>query len=336
MLVTPQISIPVGVTFDQPAPALSAWSKTEKALKQPGVATQQRRPNPAPHPHDPTTQDLARRLFAQGNAHHPDLRGHWITAEALYGTAPCVDGAAALFGGGQVISQIRSHQNVRVQQREQPVADYCATHPGTPHTLRIRGGQEVVAIVGRAKWYVSSHNTQRVVVALNYEGEDTYRDLLASDLTWRTRDMVQGQTLRWLVEVCVPDWKSHEGWSPLTTPPGAEGARHRVILSLLVDHALFVHPDPHAQLTHTLPAYTGGSLRANVPVACLVNVIENLVSSDTPQAQRHRCTHAFHQVLAFGHAKQHMIQRQLGRLEPTPALKDRADEGMRNIPVLST
>jgi hypothetical protein len=31
-----------------------------------------------------------------------------------------------------------------------------------------------------------------------------------------------------------------------------------------------------------------------------------------------------------------MIQRQLGRLEPTPSLKYRADEVMRRIPVLST
>jgi hypothetical protein len=31
-----------------------------------------------------------------------------------------------------------------------------------------------------------------------------------------------------------------------------------------------------------------------------------------------------------------MIHRQLGRLEPTPFLKYRADEVMRNMPVLST
>ena len=134
----------------------------------------------------------------------------------------------------------------------------------------------------------------------------------------------------------MQDWKSHEGWSQWTKQPGEEGARHSVILSLLVDHALCVHPDQHAQLTHNLPAYTVGSLRANVQVECLVNVIEDLVSSDTPQEQLHRFTHALHQVFAFGHSKKHMIQRQLGRLEPTPSLKYRADEVMRNIPTLST
>ena len=111
---------------------------------------------------------------------------HCITADALYGTAPFVDGASAMFGGVQVISQRRSNQKVRVQKREQHVADYFATHPGTPQTIRIRGGQEVIAIVGSARLYVSSHKTKRFVVALKYEGEDTYRSLIASDLTWRT------------------------------------------------------------------------------------------------------------------------------------------------------
>ena len=336
VLVTPKISIPVGFAFYQPAPELSAWYKKEKALKKQGVAKKQRPSKPAPNPHYPTKQDLALRLLAQFKGQHPDVRVHCITADALYGTAPFVDGASVMFGGVQVISQIRSNQTVRVQKREQPVADYFATHPGTPHTLRIRGGQEIVAIVGSARLYVCAHHTKRFVVALKYQGEDTYRYLIASDLTWRTLDIVQGQTLRWLVEVFIQDWKSYEGWSQLTKQPGAEGARKSVILSLLVDHALFFHPDQHAQLTHNLPAYTVGSLRAHVHVECLVDVVANLVSSDAPQEQLHRFTQALHQVFAFSHSTKHMIQRQLGRLEPTPSLKYRADEVMRNLPALST
>jgi len=241
-----------------------------------------------------------------------------------------------MFGGVQVLSQIRSNQKGRVHKREQHVADYFAPHPGMPHSIRIRGGEEVSAIVGSARLYVCSHKTKRFVVALKYEGEETYRYLIASDLSWRTLDIVQGQTLRWLVEVFIQDWKSHEGWSQLTKQPGEEGARHSVILSLLVDHSLFVHPDQQNQLKNNLPAYTVGSLRANVQVECLVDVIDDLVSSDEPQDKLKRFTRALHEVFAFGRSKKHMIQRQLGRLEPTPSLKYRADEVMRNIPVMST
>ncbi|OLE45604.1 MAG: transposase [Cyanobacteria bacterium 13_1_40CM_2_61_4] len=336
VLVTAKISIPVGFVFSQPAPELSAWYKKDKALKKLGVPKPQRPPKPAPDPRYPTKQHLALHLLEAFKAHHPDIRVHCITADALYGTAPFVDGASALFGGVQVLSHIRSNQHIRVGKREQHVADYFATHPGTPHRIRIRGGDEVVAMVGSARLYVCSHKTKRLIVAIKYEDEETYRYLIASDLSWRTLDVVQGHTLRWLVEVFIQDWKSHEGWAQLTKQPGEEGARHSVILSLLVDHSLFVHPDQQDQLKNNLPAYTVGSLRAHVQVECLVDVIDDLVSSDEPQEKLKRFTTALHEVFAFGRSKKHMIQRQLGRLEPTPSLKYRTREVMRNMPVMST
>jgi hypothetical protein len=247
-----------------------------------------------------------------------------------------VAGAAVLGGGVPVSSPRRSHQNVRGHKRAQQVADSCATHPGTPHTIRIRGGDEVIAIVGSARLSGCSHKTKRFVVALQYEGEETYRSLSASDLSWRALDIVQGQTLRWLVAVFMQDWKSHEGGSQVTKQPGDEGARPSVILSLLVDHRLFLHPDQQHQLNNNLPAYPVGSRRANVPVECLVEVIDDLVSSDEPQDKLKRFTNAVHEVFAFGRSKKPMIQRQLGRLEPTPSLKYRADEVMRRMPALST
>ena len=336
LLVTAKISMPVGFVFYQPAPELSAWYKKEKALKKQGIPKPQRPPKPAPNPQYPTKQHLALRLLAMFKAHHPDIRVHCITADALYGTAPFVDGASALFGGVQVLSQIRSNQHIRIGRRAQPVADYFATHPGTPHRIRIRGSDEVVAMVGSARLYVCSHNTKRLIVAIKYEDEETYRYLIASDLSWRTLDVVQGHTLRWLVEVFIQDWKSHEGWAQLTKQPGEEGARHSVILSLLVDHSLFVHLDQQHQLKNNLPAYTVGSLRAHVQVECLVEVIDDLVSSDDPQDKLKRFTKALHEMFAFGRSKKHMIQRQLGRLEPTPSLKYRGHEVMRHMPVMST
>ena len=142
--------------------------------------------------------------------------------------------------------------------------------------------------------------------------------------------------MRWLVEVFIQDWKSYEGWSLLTKQPGEEGARHSVILSLLVDHSLFMHPDQQGQLKNNLPAYTVGRLRANVQGECLVEVIDDLVSSDHPQEKLQRFTQAVHKVFAFGRSKKHMSQRQLGRLEPTPSLQYRAYEVLRTMLVMST
>jgi hypothetical protein len=138
------------------------------------------------------------------------------------------------------------------------------------------------------------------------------------------------------MEVFIQDWKSYEGWSQLTKQPGDEGARHSVILSLLVDHSLFLHPDQQAQLKNNRSAYTVGSLRAHVQAECLIDVIDDLVSADHPQDQLQRFIKALHEVFALDQSTKHMIQRQLGRLEPTPSLKYRAYEAMRNIPVMST
>jgi hypothetical protein len=107
LLVTPKISIPVGFVFYQPAPELSAWYTKEKILKKQDVPPKQRPPKPAPNPQYPTKQQLALRLLEAFKGHHPDIRIHCITADALYGTAPFVDSASALFGGVQVLSQIR-------------------------------------------------------------------------------------------------------------------------------------------------------------------------------------------------------------------------------------
>ena len=132
-----------------------AWYKQDKVLKKQGVPTKQRPPKPPPNPRYPTKQALALHLLQQVKVQHPDLRVHCITADALYGTAPFVDGASAMFGGVQVISQIRSTQNIRVYQHEQHVADYFATHPGTPHTIRIRG--EEVRCQGEHSGILTSH-----------------------------------------------------------------------------------------------------------------------------------------------------------------------------------
>src|SRR5499426_1722868 len=64
VLVTPTISLPVGVVFYQPAPELSAWYKTDKILKKQGVPAQQRPRKPAPHPQYPIKEQLALRLLA--------------------------------------------------------------------------------------------------------------------------------------------------------------------------------------------------------------------------------------------------------------------------------
>ena len=83
VLVPPQISIPVGVVFYQPAPECSAWDKTDKGLKKQGIPARQRPRKPAPHPQYPTTEPLALRFLASFKAQQPEVRIHAGMADAL-------------------------------------------------------------------------------------------------------------------------------------------------------------------------------------------------------------------------------------------------------------
>ena len=76
VLVTPQISLPVGLAFYQPAPELSAWHKKEKLLKKQGVPQKQRPSQPPANPLYPTKQALALSLLAQCKTQHPACKVH--------------------------------------------------------------------------------------------------------------------------------------------------------------------------------------------------------------------------------------------------------------------
>ena len=168
--------------------------------------------------------------------------------------------ASPLFGGVQVISQARNNQKRPLASCLQPLADYCATHPEIPQTIRIRGGDE------------RSPGPERPVRRLLSQDQTVHR----GDQIRRGRNVSLSDGIRPVLAharycpesfsevVCRGFCAGLEGagrMGPVDQAARRRGARHRVILSLLVDHALFVHPDQEAQLKNNLPAYTVGSLR---------------------------------------------------------------------------
>ena len=325
VLVTPQITFPVGFAFYMPDPALSAWYKEEKKLKKQGVPSRQRPPKPPRNPAYPTKGELALRLLRQFRSHHPTVKIKNVNADTLYGTQAFLDEASALFDTTQVVSQIRSNQNVRFRNRKLSVEKHFTRYPGTPQEITLRGGKKVTVLVGSARLYVCAHHKKRFVMALKYEGEETYRYLVASDLTWRTLDIVQAYTLRWLVEVFIEDWKSNEGWGTLTKQTGPDGSSQSLILSLLADHCLLLHPQQLARIENKLPAYTVGSLTNQIRVDCLFDFIRELLADDDPEEKLNRLTETLKsQVFTLNPSRKHMVNRDLGRLEPTPGLKYRA------------
>jgi len=325
VLVTPKITFPVGFAFYMPDPALTAWYQEDKKLKKHGVPSSQRPPKPPKSETYPTKGELALHLLRQFKSYHPDIKIKCVNADALYGTEEFLDEASDIFDQTQAISQLRDNQKVVFKNRTLSVAQYFSKHPGTLQKITVRGGQEITAIVGSARLYVCAHHQKRFVIALKHEGEEDYRYLVAKDLTWRTTDIVQAHTLRWLVEVFIEDWKSNEGWGTLTKQTGKDGSSRSLILSLLVDHCLLLHPEQLARIENKLPAYTVGSLRDQIQMDCLFDFIRGILCADNPEEKLNLLTETLKEnVLTLNLSKKHMVNRDLGRLEPTPTLKYKA------------
>ena len=155
-------------------------------------------------------------------------------------------------------------------------------------------------------------------------GGNQYRYIIASNLSWRTIDIIEAYTLRWLVEVFFQDWKANEGWSKLTKQPGEEGSSRSLILSLLVDHSLFFHPDQTARLENKLPAFTVGSLTAKIKVEAIMSLFEQIILSDAPVERFKQFAQAVeHNVVKLPPSTKHMINRDYGKFNAVASLKYR-------------
>lgn len=325
VLVTPKITIPVGFAFYEPDPARKAWKLEDKRLKKQGIAKKGRPQEPARNPQYPTKQALALQLLADFSLSFPDIHVACVLADALYSDKDFMNAASIIFGKAtQVVSQLRSNQIIRDRGHEKSVKSYFISYPGVRKTISIRGGTMQAVVLGGARLWVKAHQKMRFVIALRYEGEQEERYIVATNTTWRMTDIAEAYTIRWLVEVFFSDWKQYEGWCQLAKQPGVEGSSRGVILSLMTDHALLLHPEQKALLKHKLPACTVGSLREQIRFDAIMSFIGQIVDSPDPSAALTESVEQIKKVIVLAPSGKHLNHRTLGRLEPTASLKYRA------------
>jgi hypothetical protein len=325
LLVTQSVTFPVGFAFYMPDPALTAWVKEDKRLKKEGVAKKDRPVQPERDSLYSTKTQLALRLLQEFKNAHGDIKINAVLADALYGEAFFMDEASRIFDGTQVISQLRENQNIEYKGKKRNLKGYFnSTNKSVEVTLRVRGGKEVKATMSSARLKVTAHGKKRFVVALKYEGESDYRYLVATDMTWRTLDIIQAYTLRWLVEVFFEDWKLYEGWGREAKQLDEEGSSRGLILSLLFDHCLLLHPEQTARIENKLPAYTVGSLHRKSQIDVLLEFIKTLLEHQNPADKLKELAGLVDDVFQLMPSGKHMIGRDLGRIEPTVSLQYRA------------
>jgi hypothetical protein len=324
VLVTPVVTILVGFAFYPPDPAYSAWAKADKRLKRQGVSKSKRPAPPPDNPAYPSKPQLAVGLLEQFAHDHPRVKGKAILADALDGNAVFMAQAAKPWGERQVISQLRHNQKEHYRGRSWRLDAYFRAYPGVPQTICVRGGERIEVWVSSARRYVEAHGCKRFVVAIRYPDQRDYRYLVASELSWRTLDIVQAHTGRWLVEVAIEDLKVYEGWGQATKQPGDAGSSRGLALSLLCDHCLLLHPDQQARVDQRQPVSTIGSLQRRLQMDALVAWLQEWLDGDAFADKLDQLTQAIRPLFPLQPSKKHLHLRDWGRLEPTASLKYRA------------
>lgn len=324
LLVTQSVTFAVGFAFYMPDPVLTAWTKENKRLKKEGVAKKDRPVMPERDLLYPTKTQIALRLLQEFRDAHGEIKVKSVLADALYGADGFMSAASKLFDNTQVISQLRENQNIEYKGKKRTLKDYFnGINKGVAVTLRVRGGKDVKATISSARLKVTAHGKKRFVIALKYEGESDYRYLVATDMTWRTMDITQAYTLRWLVEVFFEDWKLYEGWGREAKQLDEEGSSRGLILSLLFDHCLLLHPEQTARIENKLPAYTVGSLQRKSQIDVLLEFIRALLEHHNPADKLKELAELIGDVFQLMPSGKHMVGRDLGRMESTASLQCR-------------
>jgi hypothetical protein len=214
-LVSEKISFPIGFMFYSPDPALKIWQAERKAQKEAKIPKSQRSRKPERSPEHPKKYELALKLLNTFKEEFPCFRVNAVLADCLYGHGPFIEGVMKIWKDVQVITKMRKDQNIRCGHKEYSCEKHFASYAGWNQKIKIRGREEKELLAGGGRFYVSSHQSKRFVIAMKYDGETDYRYLMASNLSWNMKEIMELFTIRWLVECFFEDWACYQGFCSL-------------------------------------------------------------------------------------------------------------------------
>lgn len=325
VLVTPAITIPVGIEFHRPDPLLTAWSKEDRKLKKAGVPKEKRPKKPVRRKEYPAKQKIATKLLRQFRYMAGFIHIKGILADAAYMSKFFRAECWRIFPGSQLISQLRETQiGTDRGGRRCSLKDYFSAQPLQDIVLKRRGTDDVRILYSSARLFMKGYGQrQMLIVAMKYEEKEDLRFLVAIDPTWRSLDVVRAYAFRWLVEVVIEDWKLYEGWGECASQQGEDGARHGLSLSLLVDHFLLQHPVQLRLVRAGQPLYTVGTMLQKLQATCLLELIATILDCADPKVALQQLASQLDEVVQLRSSDKHMSGRALDDLGPSPSLTRR-------------
>ena len=307
LLVTDKVTLPVGFKFYENDPTWLSWKKEDTRLVAKKV-TKSHRPDEIARNFDvyPTKHKLSCQLAAQFKQHFPAFVVRSIMADCLYGTKEWTADMLALYPDAQMLSQLKSNQKIIYHNQEYSLATYFKQRAAISSTTVIRGGKTVPIYYSSVIAKVKAHGAKRLIIAYKYHGEDEFRYVFASDMSWMPHHIIATYSLRWLVEVFIADWKKYEGWAVLTKHIGDEGAKTTLCLSLLFDHCLILHPEQQARIENNMPPATVGSLREKSIQQHLVKTIQHIIEAPNSKELLKQLVNNIDKIYILADSKKHL------------------------------
>lgn len=318
VLVTDKVTIPVDFEFYVSDPDQIEWKKQCKLAKKNETKPPKK---PSKNPKYPSKPELALSMLKRFVVNFSGIKIQLVAADALYGGKGFMNKASAIEQIPQVISQLKSNQIIMSNNKPVKVSTYFNRQQPVKKQITIRGGEKKTVYLNAARLQVKAHGKKRFVVALKYEGETEYRYIVATNLAWRHTDIVQGYSLRWLVEVFIEDWKQHGGWNRLTKHQGEEGSYRGMILSLMCDHLTIHHEDQKTLIENKQPCLPVGCVIERLKVSATVETIEELLRDENPVERFEEVVSIMRARLPERNSSRHMNGRDLGRQTATKSLK---------------
>ena len=305
-LVTEKISLPVGFKFYAPDSLLKKWQEENKKLKKQKVPKSKRPRALERLPDYPKKFECALALLKDFKDKFLDFKVTAILADCLYGHRPFIEGVEGLWKSIQVITKMRKNQNICYRNREYSCGKHFSIYKGWNQTLLLRGREEKKVIAGGSRLYVPSHEQKRFVIALKYDSEIEYRYLMASNLSWTMKEIINTFTLRWLIEVFFEDWSCYQGFCNLAKQCGVEGSERPLILSLLFDHCFFFYPQQQLNIEKQVSLATFGSLIEKAKIEAFYHFIEQILEEDSPKEKLKSLMDQIDDIFVLRPSKKHL------------------------------
>jgi len=310
LLVTKKVTIPIGFKFYENDPSWLAWKKEDDRLAHKKVKKKYR-PKEIARNYDkyPSKLGLSLQLVAEFKASFPNFVVKSVQADCFFGTKDWTSGMMAIYPKTQIISQLKGNQIITHQNKTYSLNDYFSTRVGIESKTTVRGAKSVVIYYSSLIARVRAHEEKRLIIAYKYQGETEYRYVFATDMSWTAHHLIATYSLRWLVEVFIADWKQYEGWAVLSKHIGFEGSKRSLILSLLFDHCLMLHPEQQARIKNNLPAATVGSLRQKAIQVHILQSIKDIIEAPDVKEQLVLFAHNIENIYCLRDSTKHLAAR---------------------------